>query len=76
MQITQGVSIVSDADLQKALDAAGVPPAEATAILDVNDSARAKAMRDAMLALAVVELGAIALMRRFPKHPVGSATPA
>jgi MFS family permease len=76
VQISTGVSIVSDADLQKALDAAGVPPDEATAILDVNDSARAKAMRDAMLALAVVELGAIALMRRFPKHPVGSATPA
>jgi hypothetical protein len=73
VQISQGVSIVSDADLQKALTQAGIPADEQAAILDVNDTARANAMRDAMIALAVVELGAILVMRRFPRRPVGAA---
>jgi MFS family permease len=76
VQITQGVSIVSDADLQKALAEAGIPADEQAAILDVNDTARAHALRDAMIALAVVELGAIGLMRRFPRRPVGAASAA
>ena len=73
VQISQGVSIVSDKDLQKALAEAGVPEDEQAAILEVNDTARAHALRDAMIALAIVELGAIGLMRRFPRRPVAAA---
>jgi MFS family permease len=76
VQISQGVSIVSDADLQKALDEAGISDDEQAAILDANNTARANALRDAMISLAIVELGAIALMRRFPRRPVGTAVPA
>ncbi len=74
VQISQGVSIVSDADLQKALEASGVPEDQQVAILDLNDSARASALRDAMISIAIVELGAMALMRRFPRRPVGVPT--
>jgi hypothetical protein len=31
-------------------------------------------VRDSMIALAVVELGAVLLMRRFPRRPVGAST--
>jgi MFS family permease len=72
VQISQGVSIVSDADLQKALSQTTLSSEEQAAILEVNDTARANAMRDSMIAIAIVELGAIVLMRRFPKRPVGA----
>jgi len=72
VQISQGVAIVSDAELQKALSASNLSSSEQAAIVSVNDAARATAMRDSMIAIAVVELGAIFLMRRFPKRAIGA----
>jgi MFS family permease len=74
VQISQGVSIVSDVQLKEALAATDLSAGEQVAIVSANDSARADAMRDAMLSIAVVELGAIALMRRFPKRPLVAAS--
>jgi MFS family permease len=74
VQISQGVAIVSDADLQRALSQTTLSSSEQAAILSVNETARANAVRDSMIALAVVELGAVLLMRRFPRRPVGAST--
>jgi MFS family permease len=76
VQISSGVSIVSDADLAKALAASDLSSEEQQAILDANDTARAHALRASMLALAVVEVLAIVLMRRFPRRPVAAQATA
>ena len=75
VQISSGVTIVSDAQLREALEKTDLSPTEQAAILDTNDTARANALRAAMISLAVVELGAILLLRRFPTKPVGAPQP-
>ena len=43
-ELTSGVPFISDADLEQALDDAGVPPATATAVVDENAEARLDAL--------------------------------
>ena len=47
VQLAGGIPFVSDADLEKALDDAGVPAAEASAVLEENESARIAGLRHA-----------------------------
>jgi predicted MFS family arabinose efflux permease len=77
-ELTSGVPFISDADLEKALDDAGVAPATATAVVDENADARLDGLRAALAVLAVLALVALFLSRSIPTTPVGaeSATPA
>ena len=71
VELSSGVPFVSDADLQDALDAAGVAPATTDAIVDENADARLLALRDSVAVLALFALGALALSRRIPMHQPG-----
>src|SRR5215204_7116039 len=61
-----GVPFTSDADLQAALDQAGVSEETATAVLEVNQQARLDGLCATLVVLAGV--GLLALVRR-PAHP-------
>jgi hypothetical protein len=71
-ELTSGVPFISDADLQQALDDAGVPPATATAVVGENATARLDALRAALSVLAVLALVALFLTRSLPTSPVGA----
>jgi MFS family permease len=75
VELAEGIPFVSDADLQTALDEAGVPQATADAIVDENATARLDALRASLSVLAVIALIALFFTRRIPtKQP--TSTPA
>src|SRR5439155_14320316 len=65
-ELTSGVPFISDADLEKALDDAGVPAATATAIVDENADARLDGLRAALAVLAVLAIVALFLSGSIP----------
>lgn len=71
-ELTSGVPFISDADLQQALDDAGVPHQTATAIVDENADARVDALRASLGVLAVLALVALFLSGSIPTTPVGA----
>jgi hypothetical protein len=71
-ELSSGVPFISDADLQQALDDAGVAPKTATAIVDENEDARIDALRVTLAVLAVLALVALFLSGSIPTKPVGS----
>lgn len=72
VELAGGVPFVSDAQLKTALADAGVPSAEATAIVDENEAARIDALRASLAALAFVAALALFFSRLLPTAPVGS----
>ncbi|HTU38329.1 MAG TPA: MFS transporter, partial [Acidimicrobiales bacterium] len=66
VELSSGIPFVSDADLNAALDKAGVPPATAQAIVNDNASSRINGLRAALGALALLALVALVLTRRLP----------
>jgi len=68
-ELTSGVPFISDADLEAALDDAGVPPAESAAIVDENAEARLEALRASLSVLAVLALVALFFSRGLPAAP-------
>jgi MFS family permease len=56
VQLSSGVPFVSDAELKTALDEAGVPPKDAEAIVEENETARLAALRSSLAVLAVIAL--------------------
>jgi MFS family permease len=75
-ELTSGVPFISDADLERALDDAGVPPATATAVVDENADARIDGLRAALAVLAVLALVALFLSGSIPSTPVGAEAAA
>jgi hypothetical protein len=73
VELAGGVPFISDADLQAALDQAGVSEETATAVLDLNQQARLDGLRAALVVLAVVALVALFAARRIPTQQPGSA---
>jgi MFS family permease len=70
VELATGIPFVSDADLETALDDAGVPAATADAIVDENATARLDALRTSLSVLAVIALIALFFTRRIPtKQP-------
>jgi EmrB/QacA subfamily drug resistance transporter len=74
VQLASGLPFTSDADLQAALNKAGVPPEEAQAALDVNKQARVVGLRAAVAVLALIALLALFFTRAIPTRPVGQSS--
>jgi MFS family permease len=73
-ELSSGIPFVSDADLEAALDDAGVPPQTANAIVDENADARLVGLRAALAVLALGALIALFFSRRLPTtQPAASA---
>jgi MFS family permease len=72
VKLAAGVPFVSDAQLQAALDEAGVPRDTANAIVDENSKARLDALRAALAVLALVGLTGW-ISRRIPTQQPGSS---
>jgi hypothetical protein len=70
-KLAAGIPFVSDAQLQAALDEAGVPGDTADAIVDENSKARLDALRAALAVLALIGLTGW-ISRRIPAEQPGS----
>jgi MFS family permease len=70
VELAGGIPFVSDADLEKKLDEAGVPADTANAIVDANATARITALRQSLSILAVIALIALFFTRRLPLEPI------
>jgi MFS family permease len=73
VKLAGGVPFLSDADLQAALDKAGVGEEASKAILDVNQQSRLDGLRAALVVLAGIALLALFSARRIPTKQPGSA---
>jgi MFS family permease len=71
-ELAAGVPFVSDEDLETALDDAGVPPDQATAIVDENAEARIAGLRSAIAVLALISLLALLFTRAIPTVQPGA----
>jgi MFS family permease len=66
IQLSAGVPFVSDADLETALDDAGVPADTADAILDENTAARVRALQASFALLALFAVAALLFTGKIP----------
>ena len=71
-QLSTGVPFMSDKDLKKALDDAGVPPEAANAAVDENAQARIAGLRSALAVLALISLLALLFTRGIPTVQPGA----
>jgi MFS family permease len=72
VELASGVQFVSDADLEAALDEAGVAPATADAALAANADARLAGLRSALAILAVLAIVALFLTGSIPARQPGA----
>jgi Na+/melibiose symporter-like transporter len=70
IKISSGVNFVSDAQLEDALQQAGLSEKEQAAILEVNADARLDALRRGMVVVAFFVLIAMFLARHLPREPL------
>jgi MFS family permease len=75
VQLSSGVPFLSDADVEAALDEAGVSGATADAILEENEKARVRALRAALAVVAVVAAVALFFSGAIPTRQPGSSAP-
>ena len=66
VQLEAGVPFVSDAQLQKALQDAGVDPKTTQAVLDVNEQARVDGLRASLALLAIIGVIGLFFTKRIP----------
>ena len=77
MQLAAGAPFLSDADLEAALDKAGVTADATDAIVDVNAQARVDGLRAALFVLALIAFLGLFSARRIPtRQPTSAAAPA
>jgi len=72
VELAGGAPFISDAQLKTALDQAGVQPQAADAIVEENATARLKALRSSLSALAIIALVALLFSRRLPTEQPAS----
>ena len=70
MELVGGIPFISDADLDQALEEAGVPADQASAIVDENASARISGLRLSLTALALLAALSLFFIRMIPTRPV------
>ena len=75
VELAAGIPFVSTADLETALGEAGVPDAEAQAILEENEDARIAGLRSALAVLAIIAVIALYFSKLIPTRPVAGAEP-
>ncbi|HET9723769.1 MAG TPA: MFS transporter [Actinomycetota bacterium] len=73
VELAAGIPFISDADLESALQDAGLSDAETQAIVDENEVARIQGLRVSLAVLAIVALVALYFTRLIPTEPVGRA---
>ena len=73
VQLAGGAPFISDADLEQALEKAGMPQEQAQAAFDANEEARIAGLRMSLAVLALFAAVALYLSRLLPTKPVGSA---
>ncbi|HSL65663.1 MAG TPA: MFS transporter [Gaiellaceae bacterium] len=76
VELAGGVPFVSDADLEAALDEAGVDPATTEETLDAYADARLVGLRSALAILALLALVALFLAQRIPTRQPAAAEAA
>jgi MFS family permease len=76
VQLSSGIPFVSDADLNAALEKAGVPPDTAATIVDHNAQSRVNGLRAALGVLALLALAGVTFTRRLPVAPGGAGSGA
>jgi EmrB/QacA subfamily drug resistance transporter len=76
VQLASGVPFVSDADLNKALDEANVPPRQSDAALAAYKDARIAGLESALAILALASLIALFLAQKIPTVQPGAAEAA
>jgi MFS family permease len=74
VELAGGIPFVSDGDLEAALRDAGVPEAQAAAIVDENASARLAGLRLSLSVLALITALALFFSRLLPTVPPGGGT--
>jgi hypothetical protein len=74
VKLASGAPFISDADLQAALDQAGVSQETSTAVLEVNQQARLDGLRAALVILAGIALLALFAARRIPTAQPGASS--
>jgi MFS family permease len=74
-KLAGGIPFVSDADLSKALDEAGVPKDQADAIVDENSKARLIGLRSSLSVMALIALLAFFFTFRLPTHQPRAGPP-
>jgi len=75
VELSSGIPFVSDADLEQALDDAGVPEDTTQAVVDENAEARINGLRAALAVLAVLALVALGAASSIPtEQPSVAAT--
>jgi hypothetical protein len=73
VELASGIPFISDADLQTALQDAGVDEQTADAVLDEYGEARLEGLRTALALLALFAVIALFFTRRVPDEQPGSA---
>jgi hypothetical protein len=76
VELASGVPFISDADLEQALDDAGVSGETADAIVEENEEARLEGLRAALGVLALIALLALFFGRRLPERQPQTAAAA
>ena len=76
VELAAGIPFMSDADLQAALDQAGVDEPTAQAALDANEQARLDGLRAALALLALIGVIALFFTKEIPERQPGAVEPA
>lgn len=71
--VGSGVEFVSDADVTRALDEAGLAPSEQQVVADVYSTARLDALRGGMVVISLFVILALFLSARLPARPLVDA---
>ncbi len=76
VQLENGVPFISDADLNHALQEAGVSEKTTQAVVHVNEQARVDGLRRALSLLAVISMIALLFTRRIPSRQPATSDPS
>ena len=74
IKLASGGEFISDAQLEAALNEAGIPQETSQAILDTNEQARIDGLRSALALLAFFAMIALFFTRRIPTRQPGAVT--
>ena len=75
VELGNGIPFISDTDLRKALEDAGVPAAKADAIVEENEQSRLDGLRASLSVLAIFAILAFVFATGIPTRQPGAAPP-